>query len=273
MQRLNERATGRWAVLVGCCVTACSLDVRTLHHDGAGSSGTGNHPGSSGSGAGMVGTSAGTGTGADSAGGTGGTQGMGSNGGGGSGSGLPPLVDGCADLDSDGVADCKVTLLKNSAFASDVADWTGVDGATLTWDPDNALADKPSGCGRLRAPETGNDVIYRASQCVEVASNTIVVAYANARVDQGPAGTPMAHAELEVSFFDNPDCSAKSSSYFTTPLSEGSRYWEIIQAGGVSSPTTASVSVALVGVRPDPTNQQSICFDNLMVKALPLSAP
>ena len=34
------------------------------------------------------------------------------------------LVDGCADLDTDGIADCKATLVKNPSFTSDANGWT-----------------------------------------------------------------------------------------------------------------------------------------------------
>lgn len=266
LQRLNERAASRWAVLACLGISACTLDTRTLHRDATTSAGAGRDPGGAGSSATGSGASAGSGVDASS-GGTGTTD-PSSNAGSGV-SPLPPLVDGCADLDSDGVADCKVTLAKNPSFETDVAEWKAVDGASLTWDSDNALADTPSGCARLRAG-ADSDSIYRASQCVAVPADQIIIAYANARVDVASAGTQMVHAELEVSFFDDPDCGGKSTGYFATPPSEASKDWVIVQAGSPSGPKTAAVSLSLVGIRPDPTNQQSVCFDNVMVKAKPL---
>ncbi len=255
-------------MLLAYCALACSLDERVLVHEGASAAGNSDHPSTSGSGNGTGGAGSNAGTGAGSGGGTAGRRDPGAHPGGQT-STSPQLVDGCADLDSDGVGDCNVTLLNNSNFQSDVEGWTGVDDATLTWDPENALGDTPSGCARLHAPGSGA-VIYRAAQCVEVPSNTIIIAYANARVEKALPGTQTTHAELEVTYFDNADCSGNSTGYFATPPSEGSDAWVIVQAGGVPGPKTAAVSVALVGIRPDATNQQSICFDNLMLKPNPL---
>lgn len=217
-----------------------------------------------------VGADAGT-DGNHSQAGSAGTNAGGSSGGGAS-TGLPRLVDGCADLDSDGVADCSVTLAKNPAFEKDVTNWSALDGATLTWDTDNALADTPSGCARLRPrdPPDARVLIYRAAQCVPVQPNRIIIAFANARVDSAAGAMQLVHAELEVSYFDNPDCSGKSSGYFATPPSEASSKWVTIQAGGVSGPATTAVSVALLGIRPETTSDLNVCFDNVMIKAKPL---
>ncbi len=272
MRQLPERsATRRWVGLLGIFAAACSLDHRVLHHDGVAAT-----PGSGGSGSGTAGTrntANGANAGMESVTPAAGSAGMrepGSNGGGGT-SALPPLVDGCADLDSDGVADCTVTRTQNSAFERDVLGWTPIGVATLTWDADNALADTPSGCARLRGPDASNDsaMIYRASQCVAIPADQIIIVYANARVETTANADEVAHAELEVSYFDTPDCTGKSTGYFATPPSEASSKWVTIQAGGVSATTTTAVSLALVGIRPSTANGLNVCFDNVMVKAKP----
>lgn len=270
LEKSESPAASRWIGLLGIFAVACSLDQRVLHHDAsigvtAGSAGNGN-----GNGNGTAGTHDTADAGMDGVepeAGSAGTQEPGSNGGS-SSSGLPPLVDGCADLDSDGVADCTVTRTQNSAFGRDVRGWTALGAASLTWDPDNALADTPSGCARLRVSNDGA-MIYRATQCVAVPADQIIIAYANARVEMAAAATQVAHAQLELSFFDTPDCAGKSTKYFATPPSEASSNWVTIQAGGVSATTTTAVSVALVGIRPTTADALSVCFDNVMIKAKP----
>jgi len=178
-------------------------------------------------------------------------------------------VNGCADLDSDMVADCTVTLVKNPSFKSDVASWTAVDMAMLAWDPQNALADTPSGCALLTAKGTTDidgSAPFRASQCVTVPPNQIIIAWANALVGSPAGAADPAQAELEVSLFDAEDCTGQPTAQFFTPPS-GASSWAIIQAGTLSGPSTASASVALVGLKPYRAEELSVCFDNVMVKA------
>ena len=93
---------------------ACSIDHRHLEHgqEDGGMTSTGGQKADGGAAPTAGGTSAG---------GTG-----------------PGLVDGCADLDTDGVADCKTTLVKNASFTSGVGDWTADPNVELVWQPKTA---------------------------------------------------------------------------------------------------------------------------------------
>jgi hypothetical protein len=182
-------------------------------------------------------------------------------------------LNGCADLDTDSIPDCTVTLVKNPTFKSDVETWTPVDAAQLSWDPRNALGDTPSGCALVSATgksDLDGSVLYRATQCVPVPAKQIVIAWANALVDNGGAAANSAQAELEVSFFDAEDCSGVSTGQFSTPPSDAST-WATIQAGALDGPATTSALVALVGIKPFRAEALSVCFDNVMVKAKPAS--
>ena len=182
---------------------------------------------------------------------------------------LPPLVDGCADLDTDGVADCSVTLVKNAAFQSDTSDWIGVMGSSLAWDARNALGDDPSGCALLTAQgstDVDGTARLRASQCVRVTEGQLVIAYANAWVEAS-AADDSARAELQVSYFAAEDCSGTATGYFVTPPSAATGAWVTIQAGGVTEPATRSALVELIGVKPNRAESLSACFDNVMVRA------
>lgn len=173
------------------------------------------------------------------------------------------LVDGCADLDTDGIADCKATLVQNPSFTSDASGWTPLGDAKLTWDPRNALDDLPSGSAKLNASAR------RASafQCVGLSGAQLVVAYASAFVEPAGDADGPAQTGLEVSFFDSDDCGGTRGGYFETPPSAVTGAWTTIQAGGLSTATTKSASVALVGIKAAFASELNVYFDNVMLKA------
>lgn len=179
------------------------------------------------------------------------------------------LVDGCADLDTDGVPDCDATLVDNPSFSSDVSGWSTSGGAELAWSKKNALEDANSGSARL-TDSTPAVSAPRASafQCVPVDGDSLIVAWANAFVEVSVDGDEQAEAELEVTFVDGDDCNGTTSGYFETPPTSVTGGWTVVQAGALAPASTRSVSVALVGVKaPDAT--LSVYFDNVMVKAVP----
>ena len=275
MARREQLARNRWLPLLGIWAFSCSLDKRQLHLSSdvdaplAGASdgmslvtGEGGNPSPDGG-------AAGDSSGPAMAGGlpTGGN----STGGDSTTPPLPGLVDGCADLDTDMVADCKVTLAKNPTFKTDVSSWSALATAGLTWDSRNALADTPSGCALLTATgvtDLDGGVPFRASQCVAVPANEIVIAYANGLIAEPAATEKKAEIQLEVVFFDAEDCTGTATHHFITPTSD-SDSWVTIQAGGVSAASTKSASIALVLIKPYRAPEVSACFDNVMLKAKP----
>jgi hypothetical protein len=267
MARTSERISRQVGLAsLGVWLIACSLDQRNLQLDSAAGAST------NGAGAGVddgvAGSSGSTSTPEPDGGAAGEGQPVGAGmAGSPSTPALPPLVNGCADLDTDKVADCSVTLVKNPAFKSDVESWAAVDDAMLAWDAGNALGDTPSGCALLTASGTSDldgSAFFRVAQCVAVPANQIVIAYANALVVSASAKAP-AQAELEVSFFDAEDCAGQATGQFFTPPSAASA-WTTIQAGGVSGLATKSASVALVGIKPYRAEALGVCFDNVMLK-------
>ena len=129
-------------------------------------------------------------------------------------------VGDCADLDEDGIADCQETLLINPSFKSDVLHWTVDAGASLTWDPRDALGASDSGSALLTAASerlrrAGGSSLVTAGQCVRVTGGQIVIAYANAWVDDGQDST--GNAALYVDFYNASDCTGTSTNSFSTP--------------------------------------------------------
>lgn len=220
---------------------ACSVDHRHLEH-GLGDSGYASNT-DGGTAAGATGEPD-----AGSGGATGDTRG---------------LVDGCADLDTDGIADCLATLLENPAFDRDTRAWEPALNATLSWAPKNALGDVPSGSALL-----GTSAARASSeQCVKMEGKRLVIAYANAFVVAASTGASTGQAELEISFFESVDCSGDRFGYFETPPSALPDEWTTIQAGGVAPDATRSVSLALVGLKASATTPFEVYFDNVMLKA------
>lgn len=176
------------------------------------------------------------------------------------------LVDGCADLDTDGIADCEVTLVATPSFTSDVSGWTPRDDAELTWDEKNALGDLPSGSARLSA----GSARASAAQCVELAGEQVVIAYAQAFVEPAPDAEAPPRALLEISFFEAEACDGERSHYFATPPSAATNEWVTIQAGGLTTEATRSLSIALVATKAQSAADVTAYFDNVMLKVQPL---
>ena len=180
--------------------------------------------------------------------------------------GTDGLVDGCADLDTDGVPDCTVTLVANPSFTSDTASWNAVGSSHFAWDNKNALTDSPSGSGKLSATISRSN----ASQCVVHSGEFLYIAYANTYVEAPSDSDQLAQAGLEVSFFDSADCTGVRTGYFDTPPTAEMGNWLAIQAGSPAKASTNSLLVALVGFRATGANELDAYFDNIMLKATEL---
>lgn len=234
------------ALLLG--VAACAVDERTLEKQ----------PPALPSGSGGTGSTGGTTSVPE--GGAAGDQGTDGEG----------LVEGCADLDTDGVPDCEVTLAQNPTFTSDVEGWKALGEAELNWQAENAFGDHPSGSAELT---TDTEMRASAYQCVPLEGAALVIAYASTFVDPGDDAEQPSKAELEVTFFRGEGCSGASDGYFVTPPSTVTGAWTTVQAGNVSKDTTLSASIELVGLKSASAATLSIYFDNVMVKMQAPSAP
>jgi hypothetical protein len=181
------------------------------------------------------------------------------------------LVGGCADLDTDGVADCDATLVDNPSFSTDVTGWSTSGTSKLSWSSKNALDDADSGSAKLTDDSPAASA-PRASayQCVKLEGNTLVVAWANAFVEAGDAGDEPPRAELEVTFIDGDDCTGTTGGYFETPPTSVTGGWTVVQAGARAPASTHSVAVALVAIKSADSADLSVYFDNIMLKAVPL---
>ncbi len=278
------------AVVAGLVVVGCSVDERLLVYQraqgvaGRASGTAGNPPvaGSStqaGGGEADVSPNGGAGSVADSAGGvessggspSGGEPGAESSGGSPSG-GEPAVVDdygagGCGDLDHDTVQDCKQTVLTNSRFDHDEADWHAEPSTAVKWDPRNARPDQTSG-----ALSVTNALIYegegmtlagsRQCQATVGGKKYLVAARAFIPGDQGEVS-----AGISISFYGIEGC----ADYFLSaapPLMmvSGPDAWGLIK-GTVQAPLAAhSAFIRLVTVKPFKQAPTKVLFDDVLVR-------
>jgi hypothetical protein len=180
------------------------------------------------------------------------------------------VLDGCADLDSDNVADCSETIVENPDFEADVSKWMAGNEATVDWHTDNAAGDLPSGSALVASTgvidASGSGVALRtAQQCVSIDGSRLVIVYANAFVesDQDPQG----RAEVDVAFFDSQDCSGPLTTTFSTPqpLDPSVDVWFTLKAGSVSGATTKSAQIKLGVLKPFRAQSFRARFDNVLV--------
>jgi hypothetical protein len=261
------------ALLTCSALLGCSVDDRRLE---TGSDGEGGVPSSAG--AGHAGSSSGShaGKGGISGSNESGAPSQADGGAGGASEPLPPLiatVGGCADLDEDGVADCQESLLTNPSFEADVAHWSADAGASLTWDPRDALGAANSGTALLSAAssavDTGGSSLLTAGQCITVTGGQIVIAYANALVEDGQDTT--GKAAIYVDFYDAAGCGGASGSSFSTPqpLDAVAGTWLTLKAASLTSAATHSARVMLALEKPLQAQSFHARFDNVLIKSQP----
>ena len=251
---------------VGCPVDSRSLELAEVDGGQGGSSAL--LPSGGGPDSGHAGTSSGT-PGLDA------SPDQGEGGAAGAADHAPVTVDGCLDLDGNGVSDCTETSVSNAEFASDVAEWTADAqtgdsfSTTLAWDPKNAWGSEPSGSAKVTvsgALDFNGAALRAATQCLAVSPAQLLVVYANAQLDkhQDPAGS----VEIDVSFFDTADCSGLASRTFSTPppQADGADTWLTLHAGAPTGADTKSALIKLGVVKPFRVESLAARFDNVLVR-------
>lgn len=254
-----------FALMLTWLYTACSLDERTLTLGQT--EGGGSHRGGS---AGQT-TIAGGGAGAGRAGAAlGGQAGQPDEGEGGQADeghgGAATFDDGCTDLNHNGVSDCTETLLLNSSFTADVAEWQPENGATIVWDPLDLSGVAASGSalvtssGAIDAPGIS---LVAAGQCLTVEPGQELEIYAQARTESGPVD---GNAAISLWFFSTAACGdSPSAVYQTDPIVTGQT---VLLHGSKSVPDSMlSVRVRLGVVKPFKAESFSVRFDNLLIDA------
>jgi hypothetical protein len=178
-----------------------------------------------------------------------------------------PIVDGCVDLDLDHVGDCTQSLLKNSGFKLDTADWTGDVGAKLTWSDSNAFADLPSGsavvASALGPAEMDGLILAVAGQCIPIASGENLEIMANLFIKSGQG---QGLAGISVFFFDMPDCMGSIKDSFDTS-GGATDTWFTLRGTHTVAEGVSSMRMRLTVARPYRSASFEAQFDNVLVRS------
>jgi hypothetical protein len=233
---------------------------------GSGGAGTGGHrAGSSGS-AGLGGGGSSGGTPPQATGGTGGGgSDAGGNGGTAAGNG-PELVEGCVDLDGNGVGDCKETLLQNADFKSDVENWLVGASPQITWSELNPALDVPSGSAAVSFVSEASDedgvIGAAAAQCLRVEGDAKLELAGNAFIgpDQGEG-----LATISAWSFETDDCSGARLDAFDLAHSQ-TGLWLTLRGEPTLPPATRSLLVRLGVTKAVRAATFQVLFDNVLVR-------
>ena len=178
----------------------------------------------------------------------------------------------CADLDEDKVPDCTQSLLTNPDFDSNVSKWGAETGASLTWDPRDALGKSGSGAALLSTAsgtvDTAGSASVAASQCLSVTGGNIVAAYANAFVDADQSSDGL--ASVDVYFYDAAGCTGTATTNFSTPqpLDATAGTWLTLKAALLTTAATHSAQVKLTIAKQYQAGSFHARFDNILVKQI-----
>ena len=261
---LYRRSFALLALAAAWLYSACSLDERTLTL-GPSDGGASNRGGSAGrspddGGAGTVAGRAGA-----EQGGQAGQIGNGEGGQAGEGyGGAVTFEDGCTDINHNGVSDCTETLLLNSNFTSDVAEWKPESGATIVWDPLDLMGVAASGSalvtssGAIDAPGIS---LVAAGQCISVEPGKTLAIYAQARTESGPVD---GNAAISLWFFPSVTCGdSPSTIYQTDPVTPGQTV--LLQGSAIVPDSMLSARVRLGVIKPFKAESFGVRFDNLLI--------
>ncbi|HEY1533974.1 MAG TPA: hypothetical protein VGF76_08140, partial [Polyangiaceae bacterium] len=117
--------------------------------------------------------------------------------------------------------------------------------------------------------DAGGSSLVTAGQCVRVTGGQIVIAYANAWVDDGQDST--GNAALYVDFYNASDCTGTSTNSFSTPqpLDASTGTWLTLKAALLTSSATHSARVMLAIEKPFVAQSFHARFDNVLLKTQP----
>jgi len=179
---------------------------------------------------------------------------------------MPVLVDGCSDLDTDGVSDCKETAVENFAFNSDVSSWLPEPSTDIAWTAQDLLEQPGSGSALITSSEAldaDGDSLVAAAQCIHVTEGKLVDVFANAYI---AAGQVAGAAALSLLFFPAADCPGDTPpSVYETPALFASE--EVLTLNGKTGvpPGMVSMRVRLGVIKPFRAESFSVHFDNVLI--------
>jgi hypothetical protein len=210
----------------------------------------------------------------DGAGGSGSTGGGGTTGRGGAAGASGPT---CPDLDGNGVADCRETLVQNPGLDSATTGWTAEPSTTASWTSQDGGKNASSGAVAVVNNDTNPaDAPYGtttagAFQCLAVTPGSCYQVDAQTSI---PSGQASVAAGFVLDEHTTGDCSQAPVTSFLSPQLSGTGGWQTIAGTTTRIPLgIGSVAVRLVAVKPVAQASAEALFDNVLVRPTTCASP
>ena len=210
---------------------------------------------------GGIGTAGGGGSAAGAGGGTAGGSG---------GAGGAP-AGGCPDLDQNGIADCRETLVANPGFDDATTNWTPATGGTASWTSVDGTSDPASGAIAVTNVDINpNDAVdgwvtTGASQCIPVNAGSKYEVALQAKLATGQGS---GWAGFILDYFLAANCAGPPVSFpFLSSEVTTTGSWQTVSGTTTQIPLgVASVAVRLVVAKPPAQTSLEGLFDNVLVR-------
>jgi hypothetical protein len=174
----------------------------------------------------------------------------------------------CADIDGNGVLDCKESLVKNPDFKSDTAGWTAETMTTAelaTEDGERNSFSHSLAVTNKNSADVDGTYGGGAKQCFAMPrSGYDVFAQIFLPLDQVRTGVA---ASVILQFFTEPDCKGVVVDFFETPRVTTGGVWREVSGPVIGPLGAGSMAVRLVVSKPFRSDPTRALFDNVLVKA------
>jgi hypothetical protein len=178
----------------------------------------------------------------------------------------------CVHTNLDGKPDCDDTLSLNSDFNRSIQGWTGTANATVRWVQLDVQGAGQSGSIAVKNVEEGDYDGVSEAAATQCLSATPGVTYTYEAWTFIEHGQPFGNAQLEVWFYDQPDCAplvTDNGAYALNSL-DVTDHWNLLR-GSLKVPATVhSMSVRLVATKPYRNRPIEVLFDSVRVQKLNL---
>jgi hypothetical protein len=244
------------------------------HDDGAAGNdgGAGGSSGGAGSAGGRGGGGGDAGSGGGGAGSGGGSAGSGGAAAGSSGGQAGSVVaGGCPDLDQDGIADCRETLVANPGFDDGVTSWTAAPGGTVSWTSLDGTSNPASGAIAVTNVDTNPSHVVNGwvtggvSQCIPVSAGSQYEVAVQAEL---PSGQGSGWAGFILDYYLAAGCAGLPFPFpFLSPEVTTTGSWQTVSGTTTQIPLgVVSVAVRLVVAKPPAQTSLEGLFDNVLVR-------
>lgn len=173
----------------------------------------------------------------------------------------------CADLDGNGVLDCKETVLANPDFPSDILGWTTELEVAQTFVRDDGDGNMRSGAIAVSNGTTrdiAGATMAGSRQCVAAASGAAYRLIAQTRIP-GPKVDGVS-AGVYIQYYRSVGCAGDPAGTYAGPLVDAVDAWRPVEGLATAPAGARSMSVRLVVVKPFRAAPARALFDNVLLK-------